>query len=139
MIIASDRATFGSPLVKLGLIPDMGCSGMLPRRVGEINAFELMSTGKIIDAAEALRIGLVNRVVPHDQLAAVVTDVACGMAKNSAAAISAIKQAVSEASALEIEQAMGNEVTVVQGLMALEEFRAGLQASRDKRSSASKG
>lgn len=72
--IASDRARFGLPFVGIGISgADMGASYMLPRLVGYGAACEMLMTGEPVDAAEALRIGLVNRVVPHEELS-VATD-----------------------------------------------------------------
>lgn len=66
--VASDRATFIEVFARIGLIPDSGGTYHLPRLVGLAKAFELAYTAEPVDAAEALRIGLVNRVVPHDDL-----------------------------------------------------------------------
>src|SRR5204863_2375253 len=68
--IASETAKFGQPEVKLGLIPGYGGTQRLPRLVGRGRALQLLLTGEMIDAQEAYRIGLVNRVVPADQLLA---------------------------------------------------------------------
>ena len=68
MRIASDKAKFGQPEVKLGIVPGYGGSQRLPRLVGKGRALELLLTGEMIDAAEAYRIGLVNRVVPAAEL-----------------------------------------------------------------------
>ena len=69
-IYASDNAKLGQPEVKLGVIPGFGGTQRLPRRIGTARAMELVLTGDLIDAAEALRIGLVNKVFAPDQLMA---------------------------------------------------------------------
>ncbi len=66
--IASDKARFAMRFVRMGLVPEAGSSLYLPQIVGIANALELSMTGRIIDAADALRYGLVSRVVPHDEL-----------------------------------------------------------------------
>src|ERR671914_2259462 len=66
--VASDTAKFGQPEVKLGIAPGYGGTVRLPRLVGRARALELLLTGEMIDAEEALKIGLVNRVVPSDRL-----------------------------------------------------------------------
>ena len=68
MIVASERARFADTHAKVGLIPGWGMSAALPTAVGRRKAVELSLTGAFIDADEALRIGLVNAVVPHEEL-----------------------------------------------------------------------
>jgi enoyl-CoA hydratase len=68
VIVASERATFADTHAKVGLVPAWGMSALLPEAVGRRKALELSITGAFVDAAEALRIGLVNHVVPHDEL-----------------------------------------------------------------------
>ena len=68
VIVASDRATFGDTHARFGLLPFWGMSALLPERVGRTRARELSLTGRTVDAAEALRIGLVEHVVAHDDL-----------------------------------------------------------------------
>src|SRR5258705_7821185 len=79
--LASDRASFGETFVRLALHPDWGGTYALPRLVGLPKALELCWTGEVIDAAEALRIGLVNRVIPHDRFEAEVAEFAAGLAR----------------------------------------------------------
>jgi 2-(1,2-epoxy-1,2-dihydrophenyl)acetyl-CoA isomerase len=90
--IASENATFSSIFVKRGLVPDCGVSYYLPRLVGISKALELMWTGDKIDAREAERIGMVNKVVPHDQLMAAATEFAQVLAKGPSLSIEMIKR-----------------------------------------------
>jgi len=78
--IASDRARFGSIFARRGLVAEHGSSWLLPRLIGMHHACDLLFSGRIIDAHEALQMGLVNRVVPHDQLMTTVREVAGEMA-----------------------------------------------------------
>ena len=82
--IASDRAKFGLPEVTLGIIPGGGGTQRLPRLIGVARAKELIFTGGVIDAKEADRIGLVNRVVPHDDLMDTCRSLAKTIAQNVA-------------------------------------------------------
>ncbi len=81
--IASDRARFGTAFARRGLVAEHGSSWMLPRLVGMANACDLLFSGRMIGAEEALAIGLVNRVVAHDELMAHVRDVATELATQS--------------------------------------------------------
>ncbi len=92
--IASDRASFSQIFVKRGITPDNGSTWLLPRLVGMARACELVWTGDIIDAAEADRIGLVNRVVPHDDLLTVVKDLATRIASGPPITIQLAKHAL---------------------------------------------
>jgi enoyl-CoA hydratase/carnithine racemase len=80
MRIASDRARFGTVFSRRGLVAEHGTAWLLPRLVGMHNACDLLFSGRIIDAAEALRMGLVNRVVPHENLLASVRETALELA-----------------------------------------------------------
>jgi len=91
MRIASDQARFAMVFVKRGIVPDTGGSFTLPRIVGFPKACEMILTGDTIDAAEADRIGLVNRVVPHDELMAAARELAGKIAKNPPLAVQMAK------------------------------------------------
>ncbi|HEX7421411.1 MAG TPA: enoyl-CoA hydratase [Thermoanaerobaculia bacterium] len=94
--VASDAAKFAQSFVRIGLHPDWGGTWFLPRAVGRSAAFEMMATGRIVDAAEALRIGLADRVVPAASLNDETQKVAETIASGPATTIAAIKRALSE-------------------------------------------
>jgi len=90
--IASDKAKFAMSYVRMGLIPGDGGCYFLPRIIGMARALELIWTGRIIDAEEALRIGYVNKLVPHQELAAVTKELATQLARGPAIAIQLAKR-----------------------------------------------
>ena len=90
--IASEKARFGTIFARRGLSPDFGCTYLLPRVVGVSKALELMYSGDLIDAEEALRIGLVGRVVPHDELLPTSQDVAARLASGPSLALEVTKR-----------------------------------------------
>jgi 2-(1,2-epoxy-1,2-dihydrophenyl)acetyl-CoA isomerase len=92
--IASDAAKFSESFVRIGLHPDWGGTWLLPRLVGRSRAFELCATGRIVDAAEALAIGMADRVVPAADLAAETAQLARALAAASPVAIAGIKRAL---------------------------------------------
>ena len=92
--IAGERAVFGQPEILLGIIPGGGGSQRLPRVVGASRAKEMMMTGRQVKAEEALRIGLVDEVVPNDQLHARALEFAASLAKGAVQAQAMVKQAV---------------------------------------------
>jgi len=94
IVIASDRAKLGDTHVKVGLAAGDGGAVIWPLLVGVNKAKELLMTGEVIDAQEALRIGLVNKVVPHEQLDQAVMDMARQLAEGDLLAIKSTKKAV---------------------------------------------
>ncbi len=95
--VASERAKFGELFVLRGLVTDVGGIGRLASLVGREHAAELIFTGNVIDAVEALRIGLVSRVVPHDELLPTAMDLAERIAANPPLAVQAIKRGLRKA------------------------------------------
>ena len=93
--IASDAAKFAQSFVRIGFHPDWGGTWFLPRAVGRSAAFEMMATGRIVEAEEALRIGLVDRVVPAASLDDETKKLALAIASGPTLAIAAIKRALS--------------------------------------------
>ncbi len=122
-IIAADSARFGQPEIKLGVIPGMGGSQRLTHAVGKAKAMDMVLTGRMIDAAEAERSGLVARVVPADQLIDEALKVAAEIAAMAPLAAIANKEAVNTAF----------ETTLTTGIRYERKLFHGLAASADKR------
>jgi enoyl-CoA hydratase len=131
--VASDRARFGQPEVNLGIIPGYGGTQRLARLVGRGRALEMILTGEHIDAAEALRIGLVNRVVPHAELHAVVTAVAKTIAGKGPEAVRLALEAVRAVEELGLADGLRKEAELFGSCCATEDFREGTRAFLDKR------
>lgn len=94
--IASEAARFSAVFVKRAIVADTGCTWFLPRLVGMENALKMMYTGKLVDAAEALRIGLVSEVVPADELLSRATTLAAEIANGPSVAIELMKRLTQE-------------------------------------------
>ena len=126
--IASDAAKFAQSFVRIGLNPDWGGTWFLPRIVGRSAAFEMMATGRIVEAEEAVRIGLVDRVVEAALLLDETQKLARAIAAGPPDVIAAMKRALSasEASALaaQIDLEIENQVTAFQSKDAAERIAA---------------
>lgn len=131
--IASERAKLGLPELKLGLIPGYGGTQRLPRLIGKNAALRLMLTGAAVDAAEALRLGLVDEVVPAGELMARAYAVADSIAAMAPLAVSAVMQAVARGEGLPIQDAMQVEATIFGELCGTADKREGLAAFIEKR------
>lgn len=133
MIIASDKAKFGQPEIKLGVTPGMGGSIRLTKAVGKAKAMDMVLTGRMIDAAEADRIGLVSRVVEHDAL----MDTAMGAAKEIAGysipSIMAAKEMVGRALEVSTAEGVKFERRLFQGLFGTADQKEGMAAFTEKR------
>ena len=131
--VASDNAIFGQPEVLLGVIPGFGGTQRLPRRVGPAMALDLVTTGRKIDAQEALRIGLVNRVMPQSELEAYADELAKQLAGNGPQAVRASKQAVHDGLEQELDSALALETALFAFCFAGEEQKEGMSAFVEKR------
>lgn len=131
--IAADTARFGQPEVNLGLIPGYGGSQRTTRLVGKGMAMYLCLTGEIIDANEALRIGLVQKVVAADQLLAEAKRVASLIAAKAPLAITACKRAVNNGAHLPIADGLELEALEFGALVNTEDFKEGTGAFLEKR------
>lgn len=131
--LASDAAKFGQPEVKLGLIPGYGGTQRLPRLIGKGRALQLLLTGEMIDAAEAHRIGLVNRVVPGADLIVAATALLQSMLANGPLALAHCIEAVNSGYDLPLTDAMTLEATAFGLLAATGDKREGTRAFLEKR------
>lgn len=108
--IASDRAAIGQTFNRIGLAPDWGGSWLVPRLVGRARAAELFFLAEMVDASEAERIGLVNRVVPHDELERTVRDLAARLAAKPALPLALAKEALRRSMSADLDEMLDFEV-----------------------------
>ena len=131
--IAADAAKFGQPEVKLGLIPGYGGTQRLPRLVGRGRALQLLLTGEMIDAQEAFRIGLVNRVVAADQLIPAATTLIQQMLMNAPLGIAACIDVLDRGLEMPLDDALALEATQFGVLIATSDTGEGTKAFLEKR------
>ena len=133
MRIASETAKFGQPEVKLGLIPGYGGTQRLPRLIGKGRALQLLLTGETIDANEAYRLGLVNRVVPANELIATATKMLRTILANGPLAVAYCIESVNRGYDLTLDEALTLEATAFGLLAGTDDKREGTQAFLEKR------
>ena len=133
IIIAADKAKFGQTEINIGIIPGGGGTQRLPRLIGACRAKELIFTGEIIRAEEAQRLGLVNRVVPLDELMATAKAMAKKIAAKSAAALKLAKQAVNYGMQAPLESGLKYEYEMYALALSLEDKAEGVNAFLEKR------
>jgi enoyl-CoA hydratase len=131
--IASDSARFGQPEVKLGIIPGYGGTLRLPRIVGKGRALELILTGEMIDAAEAHRIGLVNRVVPQDELLGAARSLMQTILKNGPVALALAIECTTRGLEMDLDDGLALESNLFGLLAATVDMREGMGAFLEKR------
>ncbi len=131
--IASEKAKLGQPEINLGLLPGGGGTQRLPRLVGMGAAFKLLYTGDFIRADEALRIGLVDEVVPAGDVAARAKELAEAIAAKSPVALRLIKQAVRTSMRTPLDEGLRQEVSLFALAFASEDMKEGVDAFLNKR------
>jgi enoyl-CoA hydratase len=132
-ILCSDNARFGQPEVNLGIIPGMGGSQRLTRAVGKSKAMEMVLTGRMMDAAEAERAGLVSRVIPMADLLAEAVKTATTIAAKSALAVMAAKEAVNRSQETALSEGLLFERRQFHAMFGTEDQKEGMAAFIEKR------
>jgi enoyl-CoA hydratase len=131
--IASEKAQLGLPEVSLGIIPGYGGTQRMVRLLGKGKAFELVCGGDRISAADAERIGLVNKVVPADQLMSAAEEMAKKIASRSPVAIRAAIEAINSGSDMPLDEGLLLEATLFGLMCATEDMKEGMKAFLEKR------
>jgi len=131
--LASENAVLGLPEVSLGIIPGYGGTQRLPRLIGPARALELIASARRVKADEAERIGLVNRVVPLDQLLPEAEKLALAVLKNGPLAVAAVLEAVQRGMQMPLADGLRLESSLFGILAASEDMHEGLQAFLEKR------
>jgi enoyl-CoA hydratase/carnithine racemase len=130
---AAPHARFGLPEVRWSIYPFGGATVKLVQQIGHVHAMELLLTGRLVDAAEAARIGLVNRVVPADRLMPWAIETAETIAANSPTAVQAVKEQISTTIAVHARSREALEQELGDRVRASEHFREGVRAFLEKR------
>ena len=133
LIVAADTAKFGQPEIKLGIIPGIGGTQRLIRAVGKAKAFELCLTGRLMEAAEAERSGLVARVVPAADLLVEAIGLASTIAGMSLPALMSLKECLGRAEEVALTEGLLFERRAIQALFATEDRKEGMAAFVEKR------
>ncbi|MFN0119585.1 MAG: enoyl-CoA hydratase/isomerase family protein [Blastocatellia bacterium] len=137
--VASDKARFGQPEINLGIIPGAGGTQRLPRLAGESKAMQMVLTGEPIKAEEALRIGLISEIFPHEELEARTMEIAEKIAGKSPIAVRMAKAAVKAAAQLNLKAGLAQEIDLFALCFASEDKEEGVRAFLEKRKPEFKG
>lgn len=131
--ISGDRARFGQPEIQLGIIPGWGGTQRLPRLIGKAKATEWILTGDMVMAQDALRLGLVNQVVPQDQVLKVAKDLARKIASKGAIAVTQALRAIERGGDCSLEDGLAAEAEAFGHVAATEDSKEGVKAFLEKR------
>lgn len=137
--IISEKARLGTPEVTLGLMPGQGATQRLPRFIPRCKAAEILLRGKPIDAREAYRIGLVNEIVPPEEVLATARKWAKDICDAGPLAVRATKEAMIRGSGMTLDDGLGLENSLFSFLLGTEDFREGVKAFTERRQPIFKG
>jgi len=137
--IASEKAKFGQPEISLGILPGGGGTQRLPRLIGMGAAYKLLYTGDMIKAEEALQLGLVNEVVPPDQVMPRARELATTIASKSPAALRFIKETVRASARMPLDEGLRFETALFGLVFATDDKVEGIRAFLEKRKAEFKG
>lgn len=139
MVIASETAQFGQPEIKIGVMPGAGGTQRLPRAVGKVKAMEMVLTGEFINAEEALRIGMINKIAPVEVYLSEAVKMAKKIASMSPIAVQMAKESVLKAFEMPLQEALSFERKNFYMLFATEDQKEGMAAFVEKRVADFKG
>ena len=139
MIVASETARFGQPEIKIGVMPGAGGTQRLTKIIGKARSMEMILTGKLISAEEALKYGIVNKVVPVESYLGAATSLAAAIANMPPVAVRLAKEAVNKAYETNLDQGLQFERRNFYLLFASEDQKEGMEAFIEKRNPDFKG
>ena len=137
--IAAENARFGLQEVKWAVFPAGGSTVRLPRQIPYARAMEILLTGELMDAAQALQCGFVNRVVPQDQVMEAAEKVADSIVKNGPLAVTNVKRAVQETTGLTLKEGLAREMELAIPVFMSRDAQEGPRAFKEKREPVFKG
>ena len=133
IVVAADSARFGQPEIKIGIVPGAGGTQRLPRAIGKAKAMDMVLTGRMMDAAEAERAGLVSRVVPADQMMDEAQKIAAQLCALGMPSVMLAKDAVNRSFEIGLTDGIAYERRVFHSLFGTEDQREGMKAFMEKR------
>jgi len=139
MRIMSSTAKLIEVFIRIGLVPDSGSHWFLPRLVGMARAFEYAATGRDVNAEEAERVGLVNKVVPPEQLEKATMEIAASLAQGPTRSIGLIKRTLNKALISDLDALLDYEASIQQAASETEDHKEGIGAFLEKRKATFKG
>ena len=133
IVIAAETAKFGHPEISVGTMPGAGGTQRLPRAIGKHKAMDLLLTGRMMDAGEAERAGLVSRVVPREELLETALSVAKAVASYSRPVLKVLKQSVLQSQSIPLSEGLAFERKLFQMTFGFDDRKEGMEAFIEKR------